>query len=52
LGYFFTNTSGHPDFGAGDMVEFIFLGTTYQNGKNIPINHKIYQMGLKYIKWP
>jgi hypothetical protein len=30
----------------------IFLGTTYQNGKNIPKNHKIYQMATEYIKWP
>jgi hypothetical protein len=25
----------------------IFLGTTYQNGENIPIEPKIYQMTLK-----
>jgi hypothetical protein len=25
----------------------IFLGTAYKNGKNIPNNHKIYQMALK-----
>jgi hypothetical protein len=30
----------------------IFLGTTYQNGKNIPNNHKIYKMATKYINWP
>jgi hypothetical protein len=29
-----------------------FFGTTYQNGKNIPNNHKIFQMALEYIKWP
>jgi hypothetical protein len=28
------------------------LGTTYQNGKNIPNNHKIYQMTTKYTKCP
>jgi hypothetical protein len=28
----------------------IFLGTTYQNGKSIPNNHKIYQMATKYSK--
>jgi hypothetical protein len=27
----------------------IFLGTTYQNGKNIPNDHKIYQMAINYI---
>jgi hypothetical protein len=26
----------------------IFLGITYQNGKNIPNYHKIYQMPIKY----
>jgi hypothetical protein len=30
----------------------IFLGTTYQNGKNIPNGHKIYQMATKYTIWP
>jgi hypothetical protein len=36
----------------------MFLGTTYQNGKNIPNNRKTYQMavnipnGRKYNKWP
>jgi hypothetical protein len=29
-----------------------FLGTTYQNGENIPSGHKIYQMATKYTKWP
>jgi hypothetical protein len=24
----------------------IFLGTTYQDGKNIPNNHKIYKMAI------
>jgi hypothetical protein len=24
----------------------------YQNGENIPNNHKIYQSALKYTKWP
>jgi hypothetical protein len=28
------------------------LPDTYQNGKNIPKTHKIYQMSTKYIKWP
>jgi hypothetical protein len=27
----------------------IFLGKTYQNGKNLPNDHKIYQMTTKYI---
>jgi hypothetical protein len=26
----------------------IYLGTTYQNGKNIPNDHKMYQMAVKY----
>jgi hypothetical protein len=37
----------------------IFLGTKYQKGgkyiktgKNIPNDHKIYQMAIKYFKWP
>jgi hypothetical protein len=30
----------------------IFLGTTYQNVKNIPNNHKIFKMATKYTKWP
>jgi hypothetical protein len=29
-----------------------FPGTTYQNGKNVPNEHKIYQMTTKYTKWP
>jgi hypothetical protein len=28
----------------------IFLGTKYQNGKNIPNYHKLYQMSIKYNK--
>jgi cytochrome c len=28
-----------------------FLGTTKQNGKIIPNDHKIYQMAIKYTKW-
>jgi hypothetical protein len=28
------------------------FGTTYQNGKNIPNGRKIYQMAVKYTKWP
>jgi hypothetical protein len=30
----------------------IFLGTKYQNGKNVPNGHKIYQMVTKYNKLP
>jgi hypothetical protein len=30
----------------------IFLSTTYQNGKNMPNDHTIYQMATKYTKWP
>jgi hypothetical protein len=29
----------------------IFLGTTHQNGKNLPNGYKIYQMATKYTKW-
>jgi hypothetical protein len=28
----------------------IFLGTMYQNGKNIPDNPEIYQMATKYTQ--
>jgi hypothetical protein len=28
-----------------------FFGTTYQIGKNIPTNYKIYLMATKYTKW-
>jgi hypothetical protein len=31
----------------GDQGCQIFLGTTYQNGKNIPNYHNIYQMAVK-----
>jgi hypothetical protein len=30
----------------------IFLGTNYQNGKNIPNNHELYRMTIKYNKRP
>jgi hypothetical protein len=30
----------------------IFVGKTYQNGKNIPNHHKIYQKATKYSKCP
>jgi hypothetical protein len=30
----------------------IFHGTTYQNGENVSNDHKIYQMAIKYTKWP
>jgi hypothetical protein len=30
----------------------IFLGTKYQNWKNIPNYHKLYQMSIKYNKRP
>jgi hypothetical protein len=29
-----------------------FVGTTYQNGKNIPNKYKTYQMTILYTKWP
>jgi hypothetical protein len=31
----------------GNQGCHIFIGTTYQNGKNIPNNHKIYQIATK-----
>jgi hypothetical protein len=30
----------------------IFLGTTHPNRKNIPNNFKIYQVDIKYTRWP
>jgi hypothetical protein len=30
----------------------IFLETTYQNGKNIPNDHKMYQTAIKYTICP
>jgi hypothetical protein len=29
----------------------IFLGTTYQKGKNVSNDHKLYKMVTKYTKW-
>jgi hypothetical protein len=67
LAIFFTNSSGHTDGGGPKRGGFflmtgrrqgcqIFLGTTYQNGKNVPKNHKIHQnwknvpKNIKYTK--
>jgi hypothetical protein len=36
----FANPPGLPDF----------IGTTYQNGKDIPNDRKIYQMAIKFNK--
>jgi hypothetical protein len=33
-------------------VARIFLGTKYQNGKNIPNYHELYQLSIKYNKRP
>jgi hypothetical protein len=30
----------------------IFIGTTYQNGKNIPNNHQVHHRAVKWAKWP
>jgi hypothetical protein len=30
----------------------IFIGTTYQNRKNIPNDQKLYEIATKYTKWP
>jgi hypothetical protein len=32
------------------IVARLFLVQTYQNGKNIPNNHKLYQMAIYYTK--
>jgi hypothetical protein len=51
------NGSG-PQPTAADMNQLVrnrvarfFLVQTYQNGKNIPNDHKLYQMAIKYSKW-
>jgi hypothetical protein len=41
---------GHCTFEECDQGCQIFLGTANQNGKNVPNNHKIYQMATKYSK--
>jgi hypothetical protein len=33
-------------------VARLFLAKSYQNWKNIPNDRKIYQMTIKYTKWP
>jgi hypothetical protein len=38
------------DFLFGEQGCQIFQ--TYQNGKNIPNDHKPYQKAIKYTKWP
>jgi hypothetical protein len=35
-----------PEIEVGQGCQ-IFHGTTYQNGKNLPNNHKIFQMAAK-----
>jgi hypothetical protein len=30
----------------------IFLGTIYQNGKNLPNDHNMHKIAVKYTKWP
>jgi hypothetical protein len=43
----------HSDgFSLGKQGCQIFIGATYQNGKNIPNDYKLYQITLKYTKWP
>jgi hypothetical protein len=34
------------------MVARFFLFQTYQNGKNIPNDDKLYQTAIHYAKWP
>jgi hypothetical protein len=36
--------------GAG-LPDFLFDGT-YQNGKNVPNSHRLYQIAAKHTKWP
>jgi hypothetical protein len=38
--------------GAIDQGCQIFLGRTYRTGKNLPVEYKIYQIGIKTTKWP
>jgi hypothetical protein len=33
-------------------VARFFLVQAYQNGKNIPSDHKLYQTTINYAKWP
>jgi hypothetical protein len=35
-----------------NRVARFFLFQTYQNGKNIPNDHKLYQNAVSYTKWP
>jgi hypothetical protein len=35
-----------------DRVTRFFFVQIYQNGKNIPIDHKLYQTAINYTKWP
>jgi hypothetical protein len=44
-------------FVTGRAARFLLMqhtkaGKSYQKGKNIPNDHKIYQMTMKYTKWP
>jgi hypothetical protein len=34
------------------VARFFFTQYTYQNRKNVPNEHKMYQMVIKYPKWP
>jgi hypothetical protein len=40
-----------PEKAEPDQSCQIFLGTTYQSGKNMQNSYKIYQMAIKYTKW-
>jgi hypothetical protein len=33
-------------------VARFFVVKIYQNGENMPNDHKIYQSAMKYTKWP
>jgi hypothetical protein len=44
--------STYERVGATTMVARFFLVQTYQNKKNIPNDHKLYQTAINHTKWP
>jgi hypothetical protein len=38
--------------GHGQGCQIIFIGETYRNGKNLPNDHKIYEIDIKYLCIP
>jgi hypothetical protein len=47
--FFFKKRLG-ANFATRHQGSQIYVGTAYQNGKNIPNNHEIYQTAIKYTK--